>query len=179
VLSYLTGGHIVWMSLLCFNLYLALRATANKQVNCMEQSPFVVTQISRLLWNPKVRCRVHKRPPLVPILSRIAPIHTFTSYFPKIQSNIIFPHMRWSPAWSLYFGFSDTKFYMHFLSLPCGLHASPISTLLHLTALVIFDEACKLQKFLLWGLFRLPATSSLSQVHIFSAPCCQNTVIRR
>jgi hypothetical protein len=31
----------------------------------------------------------------------------------------------------------------------------------------------------LWGLFRLPATSSLSQVHIFSAPCCQNTVIRR
>jgi len=32
----------------------------------------------------------------VPILSQTSPIHTFQSYFPKIQSNIIFPSMRWS-----------------------------------------------------------------------------------
>jgi hypothetical protein len=44
--------------------------------------------IIRLLWNPKVRYHVHKRQPLQLILSKINPVHSFTSYVFEAQFNL-------------------------------------------------------------------------------------------
>jgi hypothetical protein len=47
-------------------------------------------ELPSILWNPKVHCRVHKSPPLFPILGQIDPVHTIQSYLSKIQMVYIF-----------------------------------------------------------------------------------------
>jgi hypothetical protein len=63
-----------------------------------------------ILWNPNVHYRVHKSPPLVPILSQINPINTIQSYLSKIHFNIVHPPTPWSSQWSLPSGFPTTSF---------------------------------------------------------------------
>jgi hypothetical protein len=41
-------------------------------------------EIPSILWNPNAHHRVHKSPPLVPILSQIDLVHTITFYLSKI-----------------------------------------------------------------------------------------------
>jgi hypothetical protein len=74
----------------------------------MEQSPswktnwFAASQeIPRVLWNPKVPHRTHKRPPRIPILSQPNLVLTPTSHFLKIYPNIILPSTPGSPKRSL------------------------------------------------------------------------------
>jgi hypothetical protein len=54
----------------------------------------IVQQLRKLpaiLRNPKVHHRVHKSPPLVPILSQFDPVHIISSYLSKIHFNIVQP----------------------------------------------------------------------------------------
>jgi hypothetical protein len=59
---------------------------------CLEAASCAATkELPSTLWNPNIRYRLHKNPPLVPIMSEINPIHTSPPYLSSIQFNIIYP----------------------------------------------------------------------------------------
>jgi hypothetical protein len=61
-----------------------------------------IQEFLNILWSSKVHHRVHRSPPLVPILShQINPVHTTLSYFSKVHLNII-PHLRLGLPGGLY-----------------------------------------------------------------------------
>jgi hypothetical protein len=73
-------------------------------------------EISPLSWYSKVHCRVHKSPPMVPILIQVNSILTF--------QNIILPSTPGLLSGVFPSGFPP-KYLMNFSSWPCVLHSSP------------------------------------------------------
>jgi hypothetical protein len=61
------------------------------------------TKIFQYFMNPNVHGRVHKSPPVVPILSQVNQVHTTQSYLSMTHFNIMLTHMPVSSYWSLSF----------------------------------------------------------------------------
>jgi hypothetical protein len=77
-------------------------------------------------WNPKVQYRVHKSPPLIPILNHINPIHSIPSYLRSIL--ILSTHPRLGLPSGLFPSDFPTNILYAFLSSQFVLHAPPISS---------------------------------------------------
>jgi hypothetical protein len=70
-------------------------------------------EISGILWNPKVHHSVHNRPPTVPIVSQMSPIHIPKPYFLKTHYNIILSFKPRSFKCSPPFRLCQLKFCTH------------------------------------------------------------------
>jgi hypothetical protein len=60
-------------------------------VNCA-----AIQELPSILTKPKVHHRVHKNPPLVPILSQVDPVYTIPLSLSKIHFNVVHPPTSWS-----------------------------------------------------------------------------------
>ena len=109
--------------------YLLQGAQSPREANRLSASQ----EIPSVLWNPKVHSRIHKCPPLVPILSQINPVHTPTSHFLKIHLNIILPSTPGYSKWALSLGLpNQNPTYISSLP-PYVLHDPPISVFSNLS----------------------------------------------
>ena len=104
------------------------------QSRSWEANWFAASQeIPRILWNPKVHYRAHKRPSPVPVLGQPNPVHIPTSHLLEINPNIIHPSTPRSPQWSLSLRFphqdpTRPPLLTHTRHMPSPSHSSQVLT---------------------------------------------------
>jgi len=99
----------------------------------MQQSPSWETnrisasqKIPRISRNQNFHYRIHKRPPPVPNLSQLDPVHNPSSNVLNIHLNIILPSLPGSPKWFISFRLSYQN-HIYASPPPYALHVPPIS----------------------------------------------------
>ena len=75
---------LLWPPLLTYLLTHSMVQSPSWEANWFTASQ----EFPRILWNPKVHYRTHKRPPPVPILCQPNPVHIPTSHLLEIYPNI-------------------------------------------------------------------------------------------
>ena len=138
----------------------------------MVQSPscaanwFAASQeIPRILRNPKVHYRTHKRPPPVSILGQPNPVHIPTYHLLKIHPNIIHSSMPRPPQWSLSLRFPHQD-PIHPLSSPIRATCPAHRILLDFITRTILGEEYKSFSSSLCNVLHSPVASSLLDPNI-------------
>ena len=132
-------------------------------------------EITRILWNLNVHYHIHKCPPLVPILSKLDPVHIPTSYFLKIHLNMS-SHLRLGLPSGLFPSAFPTKtLYTRLLS-PIRATCTAHLILLDFTSRTIFGEQCRSLSSSLCSFLHSLVTSSLFGPNILLNTLFSNTL---
>ena len=154
-----SSGSLLVRGLILLKIYLLTYSMV--QSPSWEANWFAASQeIHRILWNPKVHYRTHKRPPPVSILGQPNPVHIPTSHLLGIHPNIIHPSTPRSPQWLFLPGF-PTKTLHTPLSSPIRATCPAHLILLDFITRTILGEEYKSFSSSLCDLFHSPFTSSL------------------
>ena len=151
----------------------------------MEQSPSweanrfsAGQQIPRILWNPKVHCRVYKSPPPVPVLSQINPVHAphHTSWWSIL---ILSSHLRLGLTNGLFPSRVPTNILYAPLFSPVHTTCPAHLILFYLIARIIFDDEYRSLSSSFCSLLHSPINSFLVGSNILLSTLFSNSLSLR